>query len=154
MQPSDLFTPEVSHRFMTSFVFNGIPSPLDLSFQRIQGLSREMAVTPVDEGGENHRNMHLADKITHGSLVLERGVMALTPLTSIFDQVLSGNTRMYADVVILLLNHLSLPVCSWTFSNALPVRWQTGDLDANSNSVLINTLELRYQNMSWLGVKA
>lgn len=153
MHVSDIFTPEVSHRFMTSFIFKGIPSPLDLSFQRIQGLSREMAVTPVDIGGENYRTTYTADKITHGSLILERGVMALTPLTMMFDQILSGNTRMYADVVILLLNHRSLPVCSWTLDNALPVRWQTGDLDANSNNVLINTLELRYQDMSWLGSK-
>ena len=31
---NDLFAPSVSHRFMTLFMFNGIPSPLDLSFQK------------------------------------------------------------------------------------------------------------------------
>lgn len=151
---NDLFAPSVSHRFMTCFMFNGIPSPLDLSFQRISGLSRELNVTAQSEGGENGRNYYFAEKINHGSLVLERGVMTLTPLTAVFEQVLSGDRIMYADVVILLLNHLSVPVSSWTLSNALPVRWQVGDLDAGSSAILINTLELRYQDMRWLGVKA
>lgn len=151
---NDLLAPSVSHRFMACFMFNGIPSPLDLSFQRISGLSRELNVTEQREGGQNASSYYFAEKINHGSLVLERGVMTLTPLTVVFDQVLSGNRVMYADVVILLLNHLSIPVSSWTLSNALPVRWQVGDLDASTSTILINTLELRYQDMRWLGVKA
>ncbi|WP_295032386.1 phage tail protein [Shewanella sp.] len=151
---NDLFAPSVSHRFMTLFMFNGIPSPLDLSFQKISGLSRTLNTTSMSQGGENSRNYHFADKITHGSLLLERGVMTLTPLTAQFDKVLRGESVLYADVVILLLNHNRIPVSSWIISNALPVSWKTGDLDAHANSILINSLELRYQDMRWLGVKA
>jgi len=135
-------------------MFNGFPSPLDISFQKISGLSRTLKTTPLSQGGENTRNYHLADKIEHGSLVLERGVMTPTPLTVQFDRVLRGETVLYADVVILLLNHLNVPVSSWTISKALPVSWQAGDLNANSNAILINRLELRYQNMRMMGIKA
>jgi phage tail-like protein len=72
----------------------------------------------------------------------------------VFNDVLSEFHSRYADVVIILLNHLSVPVCSWTVSRALPVKWHMGDLDANSNAILINTLELNYSEMHWLGVKA
>ncbi|QXF33213.1 phage tail protein [Photorhabdus luminescens] len=151
---NNLSTPSVSHRFIASFLFNNIPSPLDIAFQRISGLSRELQTTQHSQGGENARNVWLAEKIQHGNLVLERGVMTITPLTWVFDRVLRGEKAVYADVVIMLLNEHSIPVASWTLSNALPVRWSTGDLDANSNTVLVNTLELRYQDMRWLGVKA
>lgn len=151
---SDIFKPSVSHRFITTFIFQGIPSPFDFGFQRISGLSRELQVTPYSEGGENVRNNYLAKKISHGSLVLERGVMTVTPLTGIFENIMRGGKLIYADVVILLLGEHSLPVASWTLSNALPVRWQMGDFDASSSKVLINTLELRYQDMFWLGMKA
>ncbi|PQQ32753.1 phage tail protein [Photorhabdus luminescens] len=151
---NNLSTPSVSHRFIASFLFNNIPSPLDIAFQRISGLSRELQTTQHSQGGENARNVWLAEKIQHGNLVLERGVMTITPLTWVFDRVLRGEKAMYADVVIMLLNEHSIPVASWTLSNALPVRWSTGDLDANSNTVLVNVLELRYQDMRWLGVKA
>ncbi|MEK9495795.1 phage tail protein [Photorhabdus sp. P32] len=150
---NNLYTPVVSHRFIASFLFNNIPSPLDIAFQRISGLSRELQTSQYSQGGENARNTWLAEKIQHGSLVLERGVMTVTPLTLVFDRVLRGEKAVYADVVIMLLNENSLPVASWTLSNALPVRWSTGDFDANSNTVLVNSLELRYQDMRWLGVK-
>lgn len=149
-----LFAPMPTSRFITTFIFNGLlPSPLDIAFQNIAGLTRELNVTQHSEGGENIRNRYFAEKVNHGSLTLERGVMLVTPLTEFFDQVMQGQLVAYADVVILLLNHLGLPVCSWTISNALPVRWQTAGLDANANSILVNTLELKYQNMRWRGIK-
>ncbi|OCA54275.1 phage tail protein [Photorhabdus namnaonensis] len=150
---NNLYTPSVSHRFIASFLFNNIPSPLDIAFQQISGLSRELQTTQLSQGGENARNVWLAEKIQHGRLLLKRGVMTVTPLTLIFDRVLRGEKTVYADVVIMLLNENSVPVASWTLSNALPVRWSTGDFDANSNAVLVNSLELRYQDMRWLGVK-
>lgn len=149
-----LFEPLPTSRFITTFVFGGIPSPLDIAFQRITGLSRELDVTAHSEGGQNASNLYLANKVRHGSLVLERGVMPITPLTLVFDQVMQGERMIYADVVILLLNNFYIPVCSWTISNALPVRWQTAELDANANTISVNTLELRYQDIRWIGIKA
>jgi len=145
--------PAVSHRFLVNFLFNNIPSPFDIAFQRVSGLSRTLAVSQHREGGENVRNLWLAEQVDHGSLVLERGVMNASPLTLQFDRVLRRENTQWANVVIILLNELSLPVTTWTLSHALPVRWQMGDLDAGSNQVLINTLELRYQDMRMLGIK-
>jgi phage tail-like protein len=149
-----LFEPAPTTRFLTTFLFSGIPSPLDIAFQRINGLNRELDITKQSQGGENVANLYLANKINHGTLLLQRGVVPVTPLTMVFDQVLSGGKIIYADVVILLLNHLSIPVCSWTLSNALPVSWQTCELDANAGTIAVNSLTLRYQNMRWLGIKA
>lgn len=149
-----LFEPIPTSRFITTFIFGGIPSPVDIAFQRITGLSRELSVVEHSQGGENGRNLYFANKVKHGSLVLERGVMSVTPLTQVFDQVMQGQRMVYADVVILLLNNLGLPVCSWAVSNALPVSWKTADLDANATTLLVNTLELRYQDIHWMGIKA
>ncbi|WP_350307148.1 phage tail protein [Photorhabdus viridis] len=152
---SEIFEPSVSHRFMATFFFGGIiPSPVDIYFQQISGLSRELNVSTYREGGDNSSNLYLPENIQHGSLVLQRGVMAISPLTLNFNQVLSGISSSYLNVVVMLMNHLSLPVCSWVISKALPVKWSTSDLDANSNSILLNTLELRYRDMHWMGIKA
>ncbi|AMS13813.1 phage tail protein [Pseudomonas chlororaphis] len=149
-----LFEPSVSHRFLTTLFFKNIPSPLDIRFQRITGLGRELQVSEHRGGGENEKSLYLPDRIKHPPLVLERGVMVVTPLTMIFNEVLSNFDPQYVDLVIMLLNQNSLPVCTWTVTDALPVNWQTGDLDATSNTVLINRLELAYSDMQWLGVKA
>lgn len=149
-----LFEPSSTNRFLTTFIFNGIPSPLDIAFQSISGLSRELDVDAYSEGGENASNFYFANKVKHGSLVLERGVMTVSPLTVLFDQVMQGERILYADVVILLLNEHWMPLSGWLINNALPVRWQTAGLDANANSIAVNTLELRYQDMRWMGLKA
>ncbi|OKB66624.1 phage tail protein [Serratia marcescens] len=125
----------------------------DIAFQRVSGLSRTLEVSQYREGGENACNLWLAEQVNHGSLVLERGVMRSSLLTQQFDRVLRRESTQWANVVIMLLNERSLPVTSWILSHALPVRWQMGDLDADSNQVLINTLELRYQDMRMLGRK-
>jgi len=155
-----ILQPQPTHRFLTTFILKGlpvlpfVPSPLDIAFQNITGLTRTLGTTPVSEGGENVRNQFLATKTEHGSLVLRRGLMTVTPLALAFEHVMQGGRMIYADVVILLLNHRSLPVCGWTISNALPVSWKSVELDANATSIAVNTLELKYQNIHRMGVKA
>lgn len=150
---SDPIEYTLKHRFLATFFFNGIPSPLDIRFQRISGLSRELSVSSYREGGENASNLYLPDKVNHGSLVMERGVTNLSPLTYVFDSVLGSGEPFYMDVVIMLLEADSLPVTTWTLSKALPVRWQIDDLNSQNSAFLINTFELRYQNMRLLGVR-
>jgi len=150
---SEFIPYSLSHRFLATFFFWGIPSPLDLRFQRISGLSRELTVSSYREGGENAANLYFPESVHHGSLVMERGVTNVTPLTFLFDSVLGTGDPVYVDAVIMLLDNNMLPVTTWTTSNALPVRWQVGDLDANSNTFLINTFELRYQDMRLLGIR-
>ncbi|WP_232455478.1 phage tail protein [Burkholderia ubonensis] len=156
-----MFRPEPTNRFLTSFVFKGlpgfpfsVPSPLDIAFQQISGLNQTLGVTQFSEGGENARNQYFATKTQHGSLILTRGVMTVTPLALVFDRVMQGGQLIYADVVILLLNHLALPVCGWTISNALPVSWKTAELNANASSIAVNTMELKYQDIHRMGIQA
>lgn len=139
---------------MASFFIRRIPSPVDLRFQKISGLGRTLKVNDFYEGGDNVGSLYLPERVEHENLVLERGVMPVTPLTLAFNHVLGDFKSVQMDVVILLLNSKSLPVCSWTITDALPVKWQTGELDASGNAVLINTLELAYHDIRWLGAVA
>ncbi|HHV7521217.1 TPA: phage tail protein [Burkholderia orbicola] len=145
--------PSLSHRFLVSFFIKRIPSPLDCRFQRVSGLSREMSMMSLREGGDNLGNVSLPERVVHGTLRLERGVIPVTPVTSVFDYALGHFANVRMDVVVMLLNEEKLPVSSWTVSNALPVRWETGELDATSNTVLVDTLELAYNEMHWFGIR-
>ncbi|MBU3895422.1 phage tail protein [Serratia rubidaea] len=151
MKTHPLSTPSLSHRFLATFFIKGMPSPMDLRFSRVSGLGRELQMTPLREGGDNLGMVALPDRVTHGTLVLERGVMAVTPMTMMFDQVLGQFRCTYLNVVILLLDARGRPTCGWTLTDALPVKWQTGELDASGNAVLIDTLELIYHELHWAG---
>ncbi|MFP3507270.1 phage tail protein [Burkholderia sp. SIMBA_062] len=148
-----LNTPSLSHRFMATFFVKRVPSPVDMRFQRISGLSREMTIASHREGGDNLGSIHFPERVSHGNLMLERGVVPLTPVTALFNHALGEFSSVYMDVVVMLMNARNLPVCSWIVTNALPVKWQTSDLDATGNAVLIDTLELAYHEMRWLGVR-
>lgn len=143
--------PALSHRFLAKFFIKGIPSPMDARFARVSGLGRELQTMQLREGGDNLGAVNLAERVTHGTLVLERGLAMMTPLSVLFELALGQFACTYLNVVILLLDSQSRPLCSWTLTDALPVKWNTGDLDASGNSVLIETLELAYHEMHWMG---
>lgn len=144
-------TPALSHRFLATFFIKGVPSPLDMRFSQISGLGREMQLNSIREGGDNLGVVNLAERVTHGTLVLERGLMAVTPMTGMFELALGQFKNIYLNAVILLLNGQGIPVCAWTLTDVMPVRWQTGTLNASENAVLIDTLELAYHEMIWAG---
>lgn len=146
-----LSPPALSHRFLVTFFIKGVPSPLDMRFSQVSGLGREMQITSLREGGDNLGTINLAERVTHGTLVLERGVMTATPLTAMFELALGQFKTVYMNAVILLLDGQGHPTCSWILTDVLPVSWQTGSLDASDSRVLIDTLELACHELHWMG---
>jgi phage tail-like protein len=52
-----------------------------------------------------------------------------------------------SNVLVTLLDNTRIPIASWLFMNAYPVKWRVSDLDAMQNSVVIETMELAYQRV-------
>lgn len=52
-----------------------------------------------------------------------------------------------ADIVVSLYDFQKNPIRSWCCTRAWPVKWETDTLDAEKNSVLIETIELAYQEL-------
>ncbi|WP_440974360.1 phage tail protein [Pseudomonas koreensis] len=149
-----VFQPAVAHRFLATFTFSHNPSPLDVHFQSVSGLGRDMSVNSVRQGGDNVGAINLPTGVEHGRLTLQRGVMTITPLSVMFNQAMNEFKPRYVDVLIMLLNGAGVPTCGWAFRDAQPVKYDTASLDASSNTVLINTFELAYREMHMLGVQA
>ena len=57
-----------------------------------------------------------------------------------------------SNVMITLLDADALPLAAWMFLKAFPVRWETADLGASEDRVLIDTLELAFAGMLALRV--
>ncbi|RQU52928.1 phage tail protein [Burkholderia cenocepacia] len=156
--------------------------PADMRFQKVSGLGREVSVMTVDEGGKNYGQRHIPLRVKHSNVVLERGVMPhpsmlMSYLSGGFDESavnrylgaaaaaagsLTGvNTFSRKDVpfgtsdlkvIIMLLDGRNLPVCSWVLSGVVPVKWSIGEMDAASNTVLIDTIELSYYRLRWINL--
>src|ERR1044071_4797929 len=130
-------------RFTAMFFAGGtVPNPIDLRFQRVSGLSATIETTTVHEGGQNLYAHRLPRRVDYRNLVLERGFVVKSKLNVEFDAAMTGFRFAPSNVMITLLDSGGAPLAAWMFVKAFPVRWETADLSAREDQVLIDTLEL------------
>jgi phage tail-like protein len=138
--------PPLSFRFMVQFLAGGgIPNPLDILFQKVSGIGSTIGTETIVEGGANHLVQRLPTTIEYNNLVLERGLVTPSPLSIEFNVAMSLLKFAPSNVLVILFDNTKIPIASWLFMKAYPVRWTISDLDATQNSVVIETLELTYQ---------
>jgi phage tail-like protein len=140
--------PPLRFRFGVLFFAGGvIPNPLDILFQKVSGLGASVDTYIVQEGGQNFYSQHLPKKIQHENLVLERGLVVGSPLVIEFNVAMSLFKFSPSNVLVSLLDNTRIPVASWLFMKAYPVKWNVSDLDATANEVVIEHMELSYQRV-------
>ena len=145
--------PPLGFRFGVFFFAGGvIPNPLDILFQKVSGLSSTVNTSTVEEGGQNLYSHRLPGRIQYDNLVLERGLVVGSPLVIEFNVAMSLFKFSPSNVLVTLLDDAGIPISAWLFMNAYPVKWRVSDLDATSNTVVIETLELAYQRMQVIRV--
>ncbi len=145
--------PPLGFRFSVVFLAGGaIPNPVDIFFQKVSGLGSSVETIKVEEGGQNLYTQVLPKKIQYENLVLERGLAVLSPLGLEFNVSMSRFKFKPSNVLVILLDNTRIPIASWLFMKAYPLKWSVSDLDATSNSVVIEHMELAYQNMQVLRI--
>lgn len=145
--------PPLAFRFGVLFFAGGfVPNPLDIMFQKVSGLGSTVETDTIAEGGQNLYTQHLPKKIQYENLVLERGLVVGSPLVIEFNVAMSAFKFSPSNVLVTLLDSTNIPVASWLFMKAYPVKWRVSDLEANANSVVIETMELTYQRMQVLRI--
>src|SRR5690348_6176715 len=116
-------------------------------FSSCSGLEVETEVHEYREGGVNDHVRRFAGSSKHPRLVLKHG---LSPV--------DGLWRWHRDVVaqkierrngtIYLLDQRSIPVMWWNVTGALPVKWTGPALDAGTNAIASETVELIHNGLS------
>jgi phage tail-like protein len=151
--PTDLLQsltagPPLGFRFGVLFLFGGvIPNPLDIRFSKVSGLGSTISTHTLQEGGQNLYSHRLPERVQYDNLVLERGLAVGSLLVAEFNATMSLFKFNPSNVLVSLLDESALPVSSWLFMTAYPVKWSISTLDAEANQVVIETMELSYQRM-------
>ena len=117
----------------------------DIRFQEVSGLTRELGVEQVVEGGENRFEHRLPARGTFGNLVLKRGMLTDSAVVDWITDAIEHFDFKPADVLVSLLDEEHNPIAAWSFIAAWPVKWSLGAFDANKNEVAVETLELAYR---------
>lgn len=145
--------PPVGYHFAVVFFVGGIiPNPLDIRFKKVSGLSSTIDTTTITEGGQNLFKHRLPDRVSYNNLTLERGMIMGSPVSVEFNVAMSTLQVKPGNVLVALLDDAGIPTSAWLFIKTFPVKWSVSDLDADQNSIVIETMELAYTRFQVLRI--
>jgi phage tail-like protein len=130
------------------------------AFSEASGLNANLEVESYQEGGNNTGPLKFPKWGKYDNVTLKRGV---TPRTSLWDwhaQLLSGSAPVLrkSGLIILfdrgngsdtaLTGGLRVPLAAWYIDNAFPEKVSGPTLDAKSNMVAVESVELTHEGLS------
>jgi len=134
------------------------------AFSEVSGLNAELDLETYAAGGENAAPKKFVKAGKHPNLVFKRGVTFNTDLWDWHQQVLHGSDPMIRKSgVVLLLERASLasggpggilsqltrpPVAAWYFERGLPERLVGPSLDAKTNALAMESLEINHEGLT------
>lgn len=120
----------------------------DMAFSEVSGISTEIELEPLPEGGENRFIHQLPKAVKHGNLELKRGIATmLSPLVLWCKDTLEGefaNPIELQTVIVMLRGGLGEPLRIWQFNDAYPVKWSVDGFSSTKNEVAIEHIALAY----------
>lgn len=136
------YYPPVGFHFKVEFV--GIGNDNDIRFQSVGGLTVEYDTESFKEGGENRFEHKLPLRTKYPDLSLKRGMLTDSKVIKWCLDALQNREFKPAQINVILLNEEHQPLKTWNVYNAWPKKWSVSDLNAQDNSIVIETLELSY----------
>lgn len=115
-------------------------------FTKLTGLSSEIEVESVREGGVNGYVRQFPGQARQGKLTLEHG-LALAPTLWNWHYQATQGVIQRKNGTILLLDERSMPRTMWTFRNAFPSRWTGPEFDASSSEIAFESVELVHEGL-------
>lgn len=121
------------------------PNDFDVHFTEVSGLSVEMSVEEMAEGGENRYIQKYPTRSKYPELVLKRGLLRNSEVWKWTRQCIDDYLIEPKSVDIKLLNEAHEPLITWHVVGAYPTKWAVSDLNATNNAVVVESLQLYYQ---------
>lgn len=135
------------------------------AFSEIQGLNADIEIETYQEGGRNTRPHRFFKLAKYQNLILKHGVTSSTAIWDWHEQVRTGVKKVRKNGMIILYDRGGpnlvgaglpgldrIPTAAWTFDNALPERIQGPTLNAKSNEIAIETLEMSHEQLQRLSL--
>ena len=114
-------------------------------FQEVSGLSIQVNVTDLVEGGVNDHTHKIIGNTTYSNVVLKRGLFNRT----FFDWIRSvSRGKIERDSLIIeILGDDLKPVMKYKCDNAVPVKWDGPSLNVMSDAIATESLELAHEGL-------
>ena len=133
------------------FEVDGVPIG---TFQEVSGLSVDIEVEEVQEGGENGFVHKLPGRMTWPNIVLKRGITQSNNLFEWLTKSAGPDFHEAQDKLerrtasITLVNAAEEPMRSWDIVDAFAVKWTGPSFDANSTDPATEELEIAHHGFT------
>lgn len=148
--------PPVAFYFQLSF--SGVTDKAEASFKDVSGISVERGMEEITEGGNPYIH-RVPTYVKFPNLVLKRGLLAknstiakwcIDPTKSVGIFPLNLESIETKTIIVKLLNEKGVPLKSWSFVNAWPVKYSISDFNSINNEIAIESLEFSYSYFTLL----
>ncbi|MEM6407898.1 MAG: phage tail protein [Pseudomonadota bacterium] len=129
-----------------SFLLKFGDDPTEYGFQEVSGLSTDIEVEPIVEGGA-HVVHRLPEKSKHHSLTVKRGfVNAHSPLFLWCRDRIEAPTAQITPktIVVSLRDEEGAKVATWAVKQAWPVKWDAGWQNATDADAAVESIEFAH----------
>jgi phage tail-like protein len=116
-------------------------------FMEAKGLGADLEITSYPEGGVNDHVHLLPVRHSWTRISLRRGVVRDIGLWSWYVAGLTQSLGARRDGAIVLLTPGGTPAMSWMFQAGLAAKWVGPELNAMSNAVAIESLEIAHEGL-------
>ena len=116
-------------------------------FQEVSGLSAQLNVEDLVEGGCNTTTRKLIGNASYSNIVLKRGICKASMYSWIAGY-LSGEKRQRLSGSIQILgDDGTTPVKVFKFIKGIPVKWDGPSLNVMSDAIATETLEIAHEGL-------
>lgn len=115
-------------------------------FTEVSGLDREVQLEDFREGGLNDYTHKLATVTKYQNLTLKRGLADATDLWGWHQDVVNGRIER-RQVTVVLIDISGRDTWRWVVDKAFPVKWSGASLNASTNAVFVESVELAHHGI-------
>jgi phage tail-like protein len=126
-----------------------VPDEKQAFFKSVSGLKNESEVVPYREGGLNTHTHQLVGPAKWPNLVLKRGFVRGGYELLLWRQawVTEGKKLERKSGKIIQYNSEMRAVCSWSFLDGWPCKWEGPDFDASKTELAIESIEIAHSGL-------
>ncbi|MCL2325080.1 MAG: phage tail protein [Proteobacteria bacterium] len=137
--------PYGSFGFKVVVKVDGADAPIGY-FQEVSGLSVQINVQDVVEGGLNDTTRKLIGNASYTNITLKRGVCDKGMFAWI-EKFLQGGKITRLDGSIELLDDSGATKLTYTFKKGIPVKWDGPSLSVMQDAIATETLEIAHEGL-------
>jgi phage tail-like protein len=123
----------------------GAPNPTPVTV--VSGIEADTPAVLMSEGNNAASALKTPGQASYPNLVLTRPLTGDLTLWQWMLNSINGPV-VKRTITVILLDSTESPVIQWTFKNAFPVRWAGPLLNALSNEVAMETLEIAHEGFT------